>query len=195
MKLFLSVCVVALVAGIAVADDSKGPKVTEKVFFDITIDGKPTGRIEIGLFGKTVPKTVKIFREQALKPAGEGYKGSMFHFIRKGLMIKGGGYGTERPPLNVYDDDYDDENENTKLREYDAGWLFMDNDGKFFINTKEISLVGERPVFFGKILSGMNVVRQIENLPTYASGLPIKDVVIANSGSIPVPEAKADATD
>jgi len=31
MKLFLSVCVVALVAGIVVADDSKGPKVTEKV--------------------------------------------------------------------------------------------------------------------------------------------------------------------
>jgi len=31
MKLFLSVFVVALVAGVVVADDSKGPKVTEKV--------------------------------------------------------------------------------------------------------------------------------------------------------------------
>lgn len=31
MKLFLSVCLVALVAGIVSADESKGPKVTDKV--------------------------------------------------------------------------------------------------------------------------------------------------------------------
>ena len=35
--------------------------VTKKCFFDITIDGKDAGRIEIGLFGKTVPKTVSNF--------------------------------------------------------------------------------------------------------------------------------------
>ncbi|KAJ8452695.1 hypothetical protein Cgig2_005031 [Carnegiea gigantea] len=32
-------------------------EVTHKVFFDIEIDGKPAGRIIMGLFGKTVPKT------------------------------------------------------------------------------------------------------------------------------------------
>lgn len=32
-----------------------------QVFFDIESDGKALGRIEIGLFGKTVPKTVKNF--------------------------------------------------------------------------------------------------------------------------------------
>jgi peptidyl-prolyl cis-trans isomerase B (cyclophilin B) len=31
------------------------------VFFDITVGGKPEGRIELELFGKTVPKTVKNF--------------------------------------------------------------------------------------------------------------------------------------
>ena len=32
-----------------------------QVYFDIDYDGEGLGRIEIGLFGKTVPKTVKNF--------------------------------------------------------------------------------------------------------------------------------------
>jgi hypothetical protein len=46
---------------VAVAYAAKGPLVTDIVFFDITVGGKPEGRIELELFGKTVPKTVKNF--------------------------------------------------------------------------------------------------------------------------------------
>lgn len=36
-----------------------------QVFFDISIGGEDAGRVVIGLFGKTVPKTVKNFKTLA----------------------------------------------------------------------------------------------------------------------------------
>ncbi|KAJ6982941.1 peptidyl-prolyl cis-trans isomerase CYP21-2 [Populus alba x Populus x berolinensis] len=36
--------------------------VTYKVYFDVEIAGKPMGRVVMGLFGKTVPKTAENFR-------------------------------------------------------------------------------------------------------------------------------------
>lgn len=37
-------------------------QVTHKVFFDVEIGGAPAGRILMGLFGTTVPKTAENFR-------------------------------------------------------------------------------------------------------------------------------------
>lgn len=37
-------------------DAQKGPKITHKVYFDITHGDEELGRIVIGLYGKTVPK-------------------------------------------------------------------------------------------------------------------------------------------
>lgn len=35
--------------------------VTRKVFFDVSVGGQPLGRIVLGLFGNTAPKTVTNF--------------------------------------------------------------------------------------------------------------------------------------
>ena len=43
------------------AHASDGPIVTQKVFFDLTVGGKPVGRVVFGLFGETVPKTAQNF--------------------------------------------------------------------------------------------------------------------------------------
>ena len=61
---FVLVCLSCSILAFA----KKGPQITDKVYFDITIGGKEEGRIVIGLFGSTVPKTVANF-----KAFSEGY--------------------------------------------------------------------------------------------------------------------------
>lgn len=62
------------------------------VFFDIKLgrygEGAPLGRIEIELKEDVCPKTTENFKQLALKPASEGFKGSRFHRIIPGFMCQ-----------------------------------------------------------------------------------------------------------
>jgi hypothetical protein len=63
-------------------------EITDSVYFDIAIDGNPAGRIEMGLYGGVVPKTVENFKQLCLNKEGEGYKRSTFHRIIPGEILK-----------------------------------------------------------------------------------------------------------
>lgn len=206
LEITIFVCILVTLFPCESASQGDGPKVTDKVFFDIEIGGVPAGTIEIGVFGKIVPITAKNFIELAKKQTvGEGFKGSKFHRVIRDFMIQGGDFtrGTGTGGRSIYGEKFDDENFN--LKHYGAGWLSMANSGtdtngsQFFITLKKTSFLDGKHVVFGKVLSGMDVVRKIENTKTDASDKPEKDVVIASARveenlSKPVVVTEDDAT-
>merc|ERR1711953_116682 len=195
MKIFLGLSIALLIFSLLPSEaDSQGagPKVTHTVTFKIDIGGQRIGDVKIGLFGKTVPKTVENFYQLAKGTEVAGsfltYKGSKFHRVIKDFMIQGGDFtrGDGTGGRSIYGEKFADEN--FKLKHYGAGWLSMANAGKdtngsqFFITVKTTSWLDGRHVVFGKVIGGMDVVRKVENNKTSGSDKPVKEVKIVNSG-------------
>ena len=92
-------------------------QITNRVFFDMSIDGNEVGRIVIGLYGNAVPKTVLNFetlvRGNKKHPMGRqlAYEGSKFHRIIPNFMLQGGDFTNHNGTggMSIYGDKFKDE--------------------------------------------------------------------------------------
>jgi peptidylprolyl isomerase len=186
-----------LLALSAFSVSSRDPAITDRVFFDIEINGESVGRIIFGLFGTVAPRTVENFRALCTGEKGNStisgrpltYRGSRFHRVITGFMCQGGDFttGDGKGGESIYSRPFEDES--FALPHAGPGVLSMSNQGRntnksqFFITVVETPWLDGEHVVFGKVLDGMDVVKKIES---YGSrrGSVSADVVIADCGAL-----------
>ncbi|XP_037583940.1 peptidyl-prolyl cis-trans isomerase A-like [Cebus imitator] len=158
------------------------------VFFDISGNGKPLGRVSFELFADKVPKTAENFRAVSTREKGFGYKGSCFHRIIPGFMCQGGDFtrlnGTSGK--SIYREKF---NENFILKHTGLGILSMANAGpnanssQVSICTAKTEWLDGKRVVFGKVEEGTSIVETMECFGS-KNGKTSKKVTIADCGQL-----------
>ena len=153
------------------------------------------GEIKIELYDKEAPETVSNF----LGYVNDGFfDGTIFHRVIAGFMIQGGGFTSDmqqkstKPPIK---------NEAANGLKNELGTLAMARTNvvdsatsQFFINVKDNDFLNHQGqanfgyCVFGKVVEGLDVVRQIEAVATGRSGMhddvPVTPVVIHSAKEI-----------
>jgi peptidyl-prolyl isomerase G (cyclophilin G) len=150
------------------------------------------------LFDDICPKTCENFRCLTTGEKGVGkqtgkalhYKGVLFHRIVRNFMIQAGDFSSNngKGGESIYGGTFEDENFEKR---HDRPFLLsMANRGKntngsqFFITTRPTPHLDSIHVVFGHVLSGQDLIREIESLEIDKSSRPLEDVIISNCGQL-----------
>ena len=188
---FLLATFVLFTTGCSAAGMNDKDKGAKKMTNPIAVFETNHGTFEIELFEDKAPITVKNFIDLAEKGF---YDGLIFHRVIDGFMIQGGGFTADLAQKST---DKAISNEAGNGLKNTAGTIAMARTGnphsatsQFFINLadngflnhKDQSPQGYGYAVFGKVIGGMDVVRNIGKVSTTDQAIhqnvPVKPVII-----------------
>lgn len=168
--------IVALIAVIIVAAQiMTGEKMKKNRHAIIETD---LGTIEVELFEDKAPNTTKNFIDLANKGF---YDGIIFHRVISGFMVQSGdptGTGMGGPGYKIKDEF------GPGLRHNSSGILSMANAGpntggsQFFITVAPTPWLDGKHAIFGKVVKGMDVVKDISSVQRDRNDRPLKPVAM-----------------
>jgi peptidylprolyl isomerase len=161
-----------LLVGISNASEIKSP---------IVVLETNVGKIELKLFPKAAPLAVENFVTHVKNGY---YNGIIFHRVIKGFMIQGGDpTGTGMGGESIWHKEF--KNEYAPNLTFDKPFLLaMANHGantngsQFFITVAPTPWLNGGYTIFGRVISGQDVVKKIENVSTGAGDRPLFKQVI-----------------
>ena len=161
------------------------------------------GRVVFQLFADICPKTCENFRALCTGEMGIGkatgkplhYQGTTFHRVVKSFMIQSGDFsdGNGKGGESIYNKMFEDEDFDKKHEE--PFLLSMANKGpdtngsQFFITTAPAPHLDNVHVVFGEVISGKEVVKEIEELQVDKKSRPLQDAKIIKCGEL-IPKKK-----
>uniref|UniRef100_A0A3B0N8N7 Peptidyl-prolyl cis-trans isomerase n=1 Tax=Theileria annulata TaxID=5874 RepID=A0A3B0N8N7_THEAN len=154
------------------------------------------GDLKIELYCKDTPKTCKNFLALC---ASDYYNNTKFHRLAlllitfwfrniKGFLIQGGDpTGTGKGGESIYNEPF--ENELVPHLKHDKrGVVSMSNNGKvngntsqFFITYSKQMHLNNQYTVFGRLISGLDTLEKLENLPVGKKNRPIDDIIITST--------------
>ncbi len=185
-RLFLGAFSLAVVAVPAFATTADA---APKVLFKTT-----AGEFVVEVYPDKAPKTVENFLKYV---SAKQYDGTIFHRVIPNFMVQGGGYTTKfeekitRPPVVL-------EAQNGLKHEMGTIAMARTNEpnsarAQFFVNVKENTFLNAKGpsdgyTVFGRVVSGMDTIMKIKDVPT-GSGGPFptdvpKTAILINSATL-----------
>mmetsp|Transcript_6773 Transcript_6773/g.14583 ORF Transcript_6773/g.14583 Transcript_6773/m.14583 type:complete len:495 (-) Transcript_6773:78-1562(-) len=192
--------------------------ITSRAYLDVSLGGRPLGRLIVGLYGRSCPETVRNFLALCRggdDDAGLTYRGSPFHRLIRGFMLQGGDHerGDGTGGSSIYGTYFPDEN----LAGVHAGrgTVAMANVGKdtngsqFYITFRATPHLDGRHVVFGCVDFDFKggedaeeeenkcglVLDALEKVAVERDDRPKVDVIIVDCGVIEEEEKEQEADD